>query len=106
MLEHDYLGAEKIHERVENTLAFAATTHKVGNWAWEKIADTLILDEDMRRRLEQNNRFAAARIVDRMLEAQGRGYWQANEEKVHQLRESQSELEGWLEDEAAGRGLL
>ena len=32
MLEHDYLGAEKIHERVENILAFAATTHKVGNW--------------------------------------------------------------------------
>lgn len=99
LLEHDYHGVQKIHERVENTLAFAATTHAVGDWVWSRITEKLLLDEEMRRRLLQNNRWATIRIADRLLEAQERGYWDASEEELEQLRQAYVEMEGWVEEE-------
>ena len=75
MLKHDFHGAKKIKDRVEYLLAFAATTGKVENWIFDEVADRLIFDEEMRRRLQENNPYATMRIAELLVEAERRGYW-------------------------------
>jgi len=52
----------------------------------------------MAKKLQQANPEAFRNIVGRMLEAHGRGFWQADEEKLEKLRQlynlTEEELEG------------
>ncbi len=98
MLEHEYHGAQKIADRVEYQIGFAATTNKVDNWIWSEIAARYIFDEQMRRRLMENNRYAAAEIVERLFEAERRGYWDATDEERRRLEQAYLEIEGWIEE--------
>lgn len=97
MLEHDYHGAQHIADRVENTLGLAATTNAVPNWIWSSIAERFVFDEEMRRRLEENNKFAAVEILEKLLEAEKRGYWEATEEEMEKMRNAYLEMEGDIE---------
>lgn len=76
----------------------AATTNRVDNWIWSKVAERYVFDEEMRKRLQENNRWAAAEIIDRLLEANKRGYWLAGDEELEKLREARLEIEGTIED--------
>ncbi|MDP3563270.1 MAG: cobaltochelatase subunit CobN, partial [Methanoregula sp.] len=98
MLKHEYHGAQQIEERVYNTLGLAATTHAVDDWIWSSIAERFIYDEDMRKRLMENNKFAALGITERLMEAEQRGYWEATEEELEKLRQAYREMEGDIED--------
>lgn len=98
MLKHDYHGAQQIEERVYVTLGFAATTHAVDNWIWSSIADRFVYDEEMRKRLMENNKFAALGLVERLMEAEQRGYWKATEEELEKLRDAYREMEGDIEE--------
>ncbi len=98
LLDHEYHGVQHIADRVENVLGLAATTNRVDNWIWSKIAERYIFDENMRKRLEENNRWAAAEIIRRLFEANERGYWQATTEELEKLREAYLELEGFIEE--------
>ena len=99
LLQHHFHGGQKISERVENLLGFAATTHAVDNWVFSAVAQRYILDDDLFRRLAANNRFAAEAIIRRLLGAAQRGYWQASEEELQALRERYLELEGLIEEQ-------
>jgi cobalamin biosynthesis Mg chelatase CobN len=55
----------------------------------------------MREKLACNNRYAAAEVASRLLEAQRRGYWNATEEEMEKLRDAYMEREG--EDRRADR---
>lgn len=98
LLAHEYHGVQHIADRVENVLGLAATTNRVDNWIWSKISERYIFDEDMRKRLEENNRWATAEIIGRLFEAHERGYWQATVEELDKLREVYLELEGSIEE--------
>jgi cobaltochelatase CobN len=98
LLEHEYHGAQKIADRVENLIGFAATTHAVDNWIWSSVTDRYIRDENMFERMTQNNRFALEEILKRLLEADRRGYWQATKEEKDLLRDRYLELEGKIEE--------
>ncbi|EHQ36388.1 magnesium chelatase subunit H [Methanoplanus limicola] len=98
MLKHDYHGAQQIEERVYITLGFAATTHAVENWIWSSIAERFVYDEEMRKRLMENNRFAALGLTERLMEAEQRGYWEATEEELEKLRQAYMEMEGDIEE--------
>jgi cobaltochelatase CobN len=74
-------------------------TNQVDNWIWSDIAERYIFDEEMRKRLEENNRWAAAEIISRLFEAHRRGYWEATEEELEKLREAYLELEGAIEEQ-------
>jgi cobaltochelatase CobN len=52
----------------------------------------------MRRRLIENNRFAAAEVMERLFEAEKRGYWDATEDELEELRSAYLEVEGDIED--------
>jgi cobaltochelatase CobN len=98
LLEHDYHGAQKIGDRVEYLIGFAATTHAVENWVWSAVTDRYVRDKEMFDRLSENNRFAAEEIIKRLLEAEGRGYWEATDEEKNLLRDRYLDLEGDIEE--------
>ncbi len=100
MLDEGYNGAQHIQERVENILGLAATTGKVDNWIWDGIEDRYILDEETRRRLEEVNPWALGNMIERLLEANKRGYWEASDDRLKNLRDIYLETEGWLEERA------
>lgn len=97
MLKHDFHGAKKIKDRVEYLLAFAATTGKVDNWIFDEVADRLIFNEEMRKKLQQNNPYAAMKIGELLLESERRGYWKVEKEKLKQLQSIILNMEGDIE---------
>ncbi|MHA1357332.1 MAG: magnesium chelatase subunit H [Candidatus Helarchaeota archaeon] len=98
MLKHDYHGAQKISDRVEYVLGLAATTNKVDNWVWSDIAARYIFDEEMLKRLRENNPYAVHKIIKRLYEANKRGYWDTTEEELEKLKRASLQVEGWIEE--------
>ncbi|MEW5920590.1 MAG: cobaltochelatase subunit CobN [Bacillota bacterium] len=97
MLKHDFHGAKKIKDRVEYLMGFAATTGQVESWVFEEVGDRLIFDEEMRRRLQDNNPYAAVKIGELLVETERRGYWQADPDKLDKLRDLVLQMEGDVE---------
>ncbi|MDH7597323.1 MAG: magnesium chelatase subunit H [Methanothrix sp.] len=97
MLAHRFHGAQQIADRIENMLGLAATTHSVESWIWSSIAERYIFDEIMRKRLLENNQYAAVKIGEWLMEAYRRGYWNANDDEMERLRRICLEMEGEIE---------
>ncbi len=97
MLVHGYEGVREIETRVSNTYGWSATADAVEGWVYQDIADTFLLDEEMRQRLGQANPHATAAIARRLLEADARGFWDASDEVIDQLRDIYGNLEDQLE---------
>lgn len=97
MLEHNYHGVQKISDRFENILGLAATTNRVENWIFKNLHATYISDRELRRRLAENNRWAYLGIVERLMECSSRGYWQATEAELEELKTLYLELEESIE---------
>ena len=98
LLKHEYHGAQKISDRVEYLVGFAATTHSVENWVWSGVTDRYIRDRKRFEQMTQNNRYAVESIIKRLFEAEQRGYWQATDEEKSLLRNRYLELEGMIEE--------
>jgi magnesium chelatase subunit H len=64
---------------------------------FDEAAKTFVLDDSVRRRLEQANPQAARNAISRLIEANGRGYWKADEAMLEKLRGLYSDLEDRLE---------
>ena len=97
LLAHPHHGAQKIAQRVEHLIGYAATTHSVENWVWDKVAERFVFDEHTRKRLLENNPFATKELMDRLLEAHQRGYWQPSKTALKKLEEAILEVESLLE---------
>ena len=97
MLKHDFHGTKKIKDRVEYLLGFSATTGKVENWVFDEVADRLIFDEQMRKKLQLNNPYAALKISEVLIESERRGYWKVEKEKFKRLRNIILNMEGDVE---------
>ena len=98
MLKHDFSGAEKIATRVENLLGLASTLNDVENWMWDEIANKTIFDNERFKKLMQANKWATQKIIKKLLEANSRGYWQADNETLEKLRKKYLEIENILEE--------
>ncbi|MHC5717978.1 MAG: cobaltochelatase subunit CobN, partial [Nostoc sp.] len=65
---------------------------------YDQAADTYALDAEMADKLRKANPEAFRNILGRMLEAHGRGFWEADSEKLDKLRQlyelTDEELEG------------
>lgn len=64
---------------------------------FDETADKLPLDEDMRKKIRENNLYAAVRMRGILLETEKQGYWQADEEKIDKIRDLTVNLEPYLE---------
>jgi magnesium chelatase subunit H len=97
MLAHGSEGVREIEARVNNTYGWSVTATAVEDWVYQGVADTFLLDEDMRARLSQLNPHATAAVTRRLLEASARGFWEADAETLEALHEIYDDLEDRLE---------
>jgi magnesium chelatase subunit H len=97
MLKHGFRGVAEIEKHVSNTFGWSATADAVDNWVYDEVAKTYLLDEAMLARLRALNPHSTRNLIGRMLEAQGRGFWQADDETLARLRELGHDLEDELE---------
>ena len=97
MLGHGFRGVAEIESHVTNTFGWSATADAVDGWVYDEVARTYVLDEEMLGRLSRLNPHSARALVARLLEAEGRGFWQAEAGVVEKLREAFSELEDRIE---------
>ena len=79
-------------------IGWGGTADFTDDLVYEQAADTYALDAQMAEKLRKANPEAFKNIVSRMLEAHGRGFWDASDEKLQKLRElyelTDQELEG------------
>jgi magnesium chelatase subunit H len=91
-------GAFEISQRMTALIGWGGTADFTDSWVYDQAADTYAFDPEMANKLQAANPEAFRNIVGRMLEANGRGFWQPGEEKLQQLRElyelTDEELEG------------
>lgn len=100
MLAHDYHGGQQLADRLENMLGLAATTGEVDNCLFDEANEKFVLDEQMRNKIQENNPYALQDIMERLLEANVRGYWDAEDDKLKELKNLYLQLEGDLEGES------
>ncbi|MGB7413971.1 MAG: cobaltochelatase subunit CobN, partial [Thermosynechococcaceae cyanobacterium] len=88
----------EISQRMTALIGWGGTTDFKENWVYDQAAETYVLDAEMANKLREANPEAFRNIVGRMLEANGRGFWEPDEEKLEQLRalyeQTDEELEG------------
>jgi magnesium chelatase subunit H len=101
LLKHGHEGVRQIEAQVTNTLGWSATTGQVDPWVYQRISETFVLDDEMRKRLSELNPQASARMANRLLEANDRAYWQPDDETLAALQDAADELEDRLEGIAA-----
>ncbi|HLL16501.1 MAG TPA: cobaltochelatase subunit CobN [Pyrinomonadaceae bacterium] len=97
MLKHGFRGVAEIESHVANTFGWSATAAAVDDWVYAEVAETFVLDERMLERLRELNPHSARALVARLLEAEGRGFWQAEADVLERLRDIFTGLEDRIE---------
>jgi magnesium chelatase subunit H len=101
LLSHGAEGVRQIEAHVTNTMGWSATTGSVEPWVYQRLSETFVLDEAMRRRLADLNPQAASRMAGRLLEASARQYWNPDPETLAALQGAADEIEDQMEGIAA-----
>jgi len=97
MLKHGFRGVAEIENHVSNTFGWSATADAVDDWIYSEVANTFLFDETMLERLRELNPHSAHSLAQRLLEANGRGYWDVDESVLEKLRDISRSLEDQLE---------
>jgi len=97
MLKHGFRGVAEIENHVSNTFGWSATADAVDDWVYTEVANTFLFDERMLERLRDLNPHSAHSLAQRLLEANGRGYWEIDQGMIEKLREISRDLEDQLE---------
>ena len=97
MLKHGFRGVAEIENHVSNTFGWSATADAVDDWVYTEVANTFLFDEQMLERLRDLNPHSAHSLTQRLLEANGRGYWDVDKDVLEKLREISNSLEDQLE---------
>ncbi|MGF2036617.1 MAG: magnesium chelatase subunit H [Nostoc sp. CmiVER01] len=91
-------GAFEISQRMTALIGWGGTADFTDDWVYDQAADTYALDAEMAEKLRKVNPEAFRNILGRMLEAHGRGFWEADADKLDKLRQlyelTDEELEG------------
>jgi magnesium chelatase subunit H len=80
-------GAYEISQRMTALIGWGGTADFTDSWVYEQATDTYALDREMAQKLREANPEAFRNIVGRMLEANGRGFWRPDAEKLQKLRD-------------------
>jgi magnesium chelatase subunit H len=90
MLKHGFRGVAEIENHVANTFGWSVTAGAVDPWIYTEIAKTFLLDEAMLERLLELNPHSVRSLINRLIEAHNRGYWNPDEEILEHLLNIQS----------------
>jgi magnesium chelatase subunit H len=102
LLAHGYEGVRQIEAHVTNTLGWSATTGEVAPWVYRELAQTYMVDPEMRERLAALNPKASAKVAHRLIEAHERRYWSPDKATLDVLRRAGEELEDRIEGIGVG----
>jgi len=97
MLSSGYEGVREIQKRLTNTVGWSATSGMVDNWVYDEANSTFIDDPEMCKRLISTNPSSFRKLIATFLEANGRGYWEASDEKLDRLRQLYTNVEDIIE---------
>lgn len=97
MVEQGSGGAYEVSQRMTALIGWGATADFTDNWVYDRAAETYAFDEEIANRLKESNPEAFRNIIGRMLEANGRGFWQADADKLQKLRELYEVADDMLE---------
>ena len=90
-------GRTTISQRMTALVGWGATSGFAEDWVYDGAHERYVADEAMREKLRRSNPQAFRNVLRRMLEAAGRGMWNADDETLAQLRALYSETEDELE---------
>ena len=96
LLGHGHSGAAEISNRFTHLLGWGALG-SVDQWVFDGAVQTYLFDESVRTRLEEANPEAMRNAVSRLIEANGRGLWKADQETLDRLQTLYSDIEDRLE---------
>jgi magnesium chelatase subunit H len=97
MVEQGSGGAYEVSQRMTALIGWGGTADFTDNWVYDRAAETYAFDEEIANRLKESNPEAFRNIIGRMLEANGRGFWQADADKLQKLRELYEVADDMLE---------
>ncbi len=98
-MDSGYKGIRNMSTRIEHLLGWQATTAgSVDNWVWSEMADNYVFNEDVRRKMMQENIWAVEDQLKRLMEAYQRGMWDATDEEIEKLKRIYLELESEIEE--------
>ncbi|QOL27191.1 cobaltochelatase subunit CobN [Thalassotalea sp. LPB0316] len=96
MQDSGYAGATAILDRMNNMWGWEVMTPEaIRDDQWQEFFEVYVEDKyqmDMREFFEQANPESLAQILERMLEAVRKGYWQADEQTVQKMVETYTEI--------------
>ena len=95
---HGYKGGLEQTATVDYLFGFDATAELAHDFMYEGVAQAYALDKENQAFLKQSNPWALNAIANRLLEAEGRGMWQANADTLSALQDLLAESEGLLEE--------
>ncbi|MEN0002110.1 MAG: magnesium chelatase subunit H, partial [Pseudomonadota bacterium] len=102
LLDSGFEGVRAIEAHVTNTLGWSATTGQVAPWVYQNLAETFVLDPEMRRRMAELNPKSSAKLAGRLIEARDREFWAPDDETWDALCAANEELEDRLEGITVG----
>jgi cobaltochelatase CobN len=82
---------------VDYLFGYDATAHVAEDWMYERVTNTYVGDQTVRKFFEHVNPWALRSIAERLLEANERGMWNASDAALGTLRSALLEAEGWEE---------
>lgn len=93
LLEVKYHGAQTVNDRFENVLGLAATVGEVESSVFSDMLKCYVEDTDVQQRMRDNNNWAYMSMLERLFEANSRGYWDASEEELKILKNAYEKSE-------------
>ena len=90
-------GAYEISQRLTALIGWGGTARFKDGWVYDQAAQVYAFDTTMAEQLRQANPEAWRNIVGRLLEASGRGLWQASEETQERLQQLYYQADRTLE---------
>jgi cobaltochelatase CobN len=97
-MDSGYTGVKKMNDRVEYLLGWSVTAGQVDTWMWSEAAARYMFDEEVRKKMMQENIWAVEGFMKRLMEAYNRGVWDATEEEIEKLKQIYLELESEIEE--------
>lgn len=95
---HGFKGAQEISAMLDSFFGWDATAEVAEDWMYQAMTEKFLFDEETRRWMEQVNRYSVHAMSQRLLEANQRGMWDADEETLSKLRGIYMQAEGNIEE--------
>jgi cobaltochelatase CobN len=98
MMRHGYKGGFEMAATTDYLFGYDATADVAEDWMYEGLARAYALDPEVQSFLREKNPWALASIIDRLMEAAGRGMWGTPpDDLLAELRRLRWELDAYLE---------